>query len=74
MSSGGVNAAARRRIHAQLKELQMTIGTILLIILVLFLLGALPAWPHSKTWGYYPSSGIGIVVVILLVLVIMGRI
>lgn len=52
----------------------MTIGTILLIFLVLILVGALPTWPHSKNWGYYPSSGLGLVVVILVVLVLMGRI
>ena len=51
----------------------MTIGTILLILLVLFLVGALPAWPHSKNWGYFPSGGIGLVVLILLILVLTGR-
>ncbi|QEG36929.1 DUF3309 family protein [Bythopirellula goksoeyrii] len=50
------------------------IGTILLIILVLLLLGAMPAWPHSRNWGYGPSGGLGLVLVILLVLVLMGRI
>ena len=49
-------------------------GTILLIILVLLLLGAVPTWPHSRGWGYYPSGGIGLVLVILLVLVLMGRV
>ena len=49
-------------------------GLILLILVILFLVGALPTWPHSKNWGYYPSSGLGLVVVILLVLVLMGRI
>jgi len=52
----------------------MSIGTILLIILVLLLIGALPAWPYSGGWGYYPSGGLGLVVVILLILVLMGRI
>ncbi len=52
----------------------MSVGTILLIILVLFLVGALPNWPHSANWGYYPSSGIGIVLVIVVVLLLMGRI
>jgi hypothetical protein len=51
----------------------MTIGTVLLIVLILILVGALPTWPHSKGWGYYPSGGLGLVVVILLVLVLMGR-
>ena len=52
----------------------MSLGTILLIILVLFLIGALPTWPHSASWGYYPSSGLGIVIVIVVVLLLMGRI
>ena len=48
-------------------------STILLIILVLLLIGALPAWPYSRSWGYYPSSGLGLVVVVLLVLLLAGR-
>ena len=52
----------------------MSIGTILLVVLILFLVGALPTWPHSKNWGYYPSGGLGLVVLILLILVLMGRI
>ena len=48
-------------------------GTILLIILVLLVVGALPTWPYSAGWGYYPSSGLGVVLIILLVLVLMGR-
>lgn len=49
-------------------------GLILLIVLILLLIGALPSWPHSRSWGYYPSGGLGLVVVILLILVILGRI
>jgi hypothetical protein len=49
------------------------LGTILLIVLVLLLLGALPAWPHSRSWGYYPSGGLGLILVVLLVLVLLGR-
>ena len=52
----------------------MTLGTILLIILILILLGAIPAWPYSRGWGYYPSGLVGIVLVILIVLVLMGRV
>ncbi|MGB9151355.1 MAG: DUF3309 family protein [Burkholderiales bacterium] len=52
----------------------MTIGTILLIILVLMLLGAIPTWPHSKSWGYGPSGGLGLILVVLLILVLMGKI
>jgi len=51
----------------------MPIGTILLILLILMLVGALPTWPHSKRWGYYPSGGIGLVVLILLILLLLGR-
>ena len=50
------------------------LGTIILVVLVLMLIGALPTWPHSKEWGYYPSGGLGLVVLILLILVLMGRI
>jgi len=49
-------------------------GTILLIILILLLLGAVPAWPYSRNWGYGPTGGIGLVLVILLILVLMGRV
>jgi len=52
----------------------MSLGTILLIILVLMLLGVLPTWPHSRSWGYYPSGGLGLVVLILLILLLTGRI
>jgi hypothetical protein len=48
-------------------------GTILLVILVLMLLGAVPTWPHSRSWGYGPSGGLGLVVIILLILVLTGR-
>lgn len=51
----------------------MSLGMILLIVLILMLLGAIPAWPHSRSWGYAPSGGLGLVVVILLILVLMGR-
>jgi hypothetical protein len=52
----------------------MGIGTILLIILIILLIGAVPTWPHSSGWGYYPSGGIGIVLIIVIVLLLMGRI
>jgi hypothetical protein len=52
----------------------MPLGTILLIILVLLLIGALPTWGYSRGWGYFPSGGLGLVLVIVLVLVLMGRI
>ena len=47
--------------------------TILLIVLILLLIGALPTWPYSSGWGYYPSGGLGIIVVILIILLLMGR-
>ena len=49
-------------------------GLILLIVLVLLLLGALPTWPHSRSWGAYPSGGLGLVLIIILLLVLLGRI
>jgi len=52
----------------------MTLGTILLIILVLMLIGAIPTWPYSRGWGYRPSGVLGLVVLILLILLLMGRI
>jgi hypothetical protein len=51
----------------------MSISTILLIVLVLLLVGALPSWPYSSGWGYYPSGGLGLVLIVLLVLVVTGR-
>ncbi|MDP9044958.1 MAG: DUF3309 domain-containing protein [Pseudomonadota bacterium] len=50
----------------------MTIGTILLILLILLLVGALPSWPHSRSWGYGPSGGLGLVVIVVIVLLVMG--
>jgi hypothetical protein len=50
----------------------MGLGTILLVILILMLVGALPSWPHSKNWGYAPSGGLGLVVIILIVLLVLG--
>jgi Protein of unknown function (DUF3309) len=51
----------------------MSLGTIVLIILILILIGALPTWPHSRSWGYAPSGGLGLVVLILVILFLMGR-
>lgn len=52
----------------------MTLSTLLLIILILMLIGALPTWPHSRNWGYYPSGGVGLLVIILLILLLTGHI
>lgn len=50
------------------------LGTVLLVVLILLLLGALPTWPHSKNWGYGPTGGLGLVVVIIVILLLLGRI
>ena len=50
------------------------LGTILVVVLILMLLGALPTWPHSRNWGYFPSGGLGLVLIILIVLLLLGRI
>jgi len=50
------------------------LGTILVIFLILMLVGALPTWPHSRNWGYYPSGGLGLIAAILLILLLLGRI
>ena len=52
----------------------MPLGIILLIVFIVLLLGALPTWPHSRNWGYYPSSGLGLVLIVLIVLMLMNRI
>lgn len=51
----------------------MSLGTVLLIILVLILIGVVPGWPHSRAWGYGPSGGIGLVLLIVVILLLMGR-
>ncbi|HTH94903.1 MAG TPA: DUF3309 family protein [Rhodocyclaceae bacterium] len=52
----------------------MSLGTVLLIVLILLLVGAFPSWPHSRDWGYWPSGGLGLVLIILIILVLTGRI
>jgi len=49
-------------------------GTILIVILILMLVGAIPTWPHSRNWGYYPSGGLGLLILILIILLLLGRI
>jgi len=64
----------RRAAHALIVEgFAMTLGTILLIVLILILVGIVPSWPHSRGWGYGPSGGVGLLVVIVIVLLLMGR-
>ncbi len=50
------------------------LGTVLLVVLILMLVGALPSWPYSRSWGYYPSGGLGLVAIILIILLLLGRI
>lgn len=71
--NGGLedNAATRSK---QARTAQSNMLTILVVILLLIALGALPTWPYSRGWGYYPSSGLGLVVLILIVLLLLGRI
>jgi hypothetical protein len=52
----------------------MSVSTILLVVLLLILLGVIPVWPHSRSWGYAPSGGLGLILIILLVLLVLGRI
>ena len=52
----------------------MSVGTILLIVLILMLIGAIPSWPHSRSWGYGPSGGLGLVLIVVIVLLVLGRI
>jgi len=52
----------------------MSVSTLLLVVLILILIGALPTWPHSQNWGYYPSGGAGLLVIILIILLLTGRI
>jgi len=66
LHNGGFRSIAQRKIFYML-------GTILLVLLVLLLIGALPTWPHSRNWGYYPSGGAGLLLIILIVFLLMGR-
>ena len=50
------------------------LGTILIVLLILMLLGAVPTWPHSRSWGYYPSGGLGLILLIVIILLLLGRI
>lgn len=73
-ASGCINASAGNNTKVKAERVHiMTIGTFLLILMILFLVGALPTWPHSRKWGYYPSGGLGLVVTILLILVLLGK-
>ena len=60
--------------HTLLKWSFAMLGTVLLVILILMLLGALPVWPHARNWGAYPSGGLGLIVLIIIILLLLGRI
>jgi hypothetical protein len=64
---------SRRPAVSFLKEFEMNIGAILLVILILLLIGALPVYPHSQSWGYYPTGGIGLLLLIVIILLILGK-
>ena len=49
------------------------LGTVLIVVIILMLIGALPTWPHSKQWGYYPSGGLGLILLILIILLLLGK-
>lgn len=51
----------------------MSLGTVLLVVLILLLIGAAPTWPHSRSWGYGPSGGLGLIVVVVLIMVLLGK-
>ena len=70
---GGEPETGRVIASTDMEEDKEMLGTILLIILVLALLGSLPTWPYSGGWGYYPSGGLGLVVLVLVILLVMGR-
>lgn len=69
MSTLGCGAA-----EIQTEENEMSFGVILLIVLILVLIGAIPTWPHSRSWGYAPSGGLGLVVIFVVILVLLGKI
>jgi hypothetical protein len=69
----GTTLLNQRQLHAE-KGGKLMLGTILLVILILALLGALPTWPYSRDWGYYPGGGVGLILLIVLILVLMRQI
>ena len=77
--SAGIDRAYVRNAEAPeasnaLGECLMTMSTLLIIVLLIILVGALPTWPHSRSWGYYPSGGLGLILLVVIVLLLMGRI
>jgi hypothetical protein len=75
MATGGAAGYIRLKENAVTHtKRNIMLGTVLLVVLILMLLGALPTWPHSRTWGYYPSGGLGLLLAVLIVLLLLGRI
>ena len=72
-NSGRARRRAARSLPPPSKKNPMPLGTILLIVLILLLMGAWPTWPHSRNWGYYPSGGLGLILLILIVLMLTNR-
>ena len=70
-SDSALGMSLQSSVHNE-KDKIMSIGTILLIVLILLLVGALPTWPYSSGWGYYPSGGLGLVLVVVIVLLLLG--
>jgi hypothetical protein len=70
----GTALSALQRFYLPNKRNPVTLGTILLILLILLLVGALPSWPYSRGWGYYPSGGLGLILIIVIVLVLLNRV
>ena len=68
-----VSASELNPVARNFGEKRMSLGTILLIVLILMLIGAIPTWPHSRGWGYGPSGGLGLVVIVIVVLLLIGR-
>ena len=74
MAAAGVPPRAEPELRLVPGSLAMTLGTLLLVILIIALLATVPTWPYSRGWGYYPSGGIGIVLLIIIILLLLGRI
>ena len=73
-TSGGIGCNATHIGGSEHKEHVMSLGTILLVVIILMLIGVLPTWPHARTWGYGPSGAVGVILIILVILLVMGRI
>ena len=75
METEGKRGEVKEQQNGQFKEERRKVmGIILIVILVIVLIGALPTWPHSKSWGSYPSGGIGLILLVLIILLLLGRI